>query len=66
VDFTATEPRKQGSPWITIDMEEIIDPSTCMKQIMEKYDADAENDFDKMDRAIALAYTKLLEDHLYW
>jgi len=66
VDFSGSEPRSQGTPWITLDLEDISDSQNCLQYIVEKYGVDEEKDFSDQEKSIARAYNHLLEHHLYW
>jgi len=65
-DFTGTEPRSHGSPWITLDLEDISDSQVCLQYIVNKYGVDQLSDYDEKERSLARAYNHLLENHLYW
>lgn len=66
MDFSGAEPRCQGSPWITLDLEDVSDSQNCLKYIMEKYGLDPEKELEEKDKSAARAYTHMLENHLYW
>jgi len=66
VSQNGAEPKQSGSPWISLDMEDIADMQNCFKFVCQKYGIDSDKGLSEADKSMSRAYTHLLENHLYW
>jgi len=66
LDFNGHEPKLYGSPWIRFNTEDITDSQNVVVFLIDTYEIQAERKLSADQRAMAIAYTHLLENHLYW
>ena len=57
---------KGKCPWITYNDVDIADSQFCIDFLNNELSVDLDAALSAEDRAVALAFRKLIEDDLYW
>jgi len=66
LDFNGHEPKLYGSPWIRLNTEDITDSQSVIRSVIDTYDIKVEKGLTPEQQSMAIAYSHLLENHLYW
>ncbi|CAL8144232.1 unnamed protein product [Orchesella dallaii] len=66
LDFNGHEPKLYGSPWIRLNTEDITDSQSVIRSLIDTYDLKVEKKLTPEQQSMAIAYSHLLENHLYW
>ena len=57
---------KQKSPWMTYNSEDVADSQFCMEYLQAKLGKDLDSHLSSEQKAVARAFQKMVDEHLYW
>ena len=65
-DFDTPMSPKGKCPWITYNDVDVADSQFCIEFLNKEFSVDMNAKLSGEDRAVALAFRKLIEDDLFW
>lgn len=65
-DFTKMNPPKGKLPYIEDNGSIIPDSSFILNYIKEKYGKSLDSELSEYEKAVSVAFKKMIEEHLYW